>query len=88
MEHERAKALSLQFSVGSVQHQTRRVQASRTVSVDNVLRIPRQDEVWLARQNARIADDPRDGIRHEAGTRGQAAEGEEVSSLHEDKDEG
>ena len=82
MEHKRAKALSLQFSVGSVQHQTNRVQASRTVSVDNVLRIPRQNEIRLIGQDTRVADDPRNGIRHEARPGDQAAEGEEASSFH------
>ena len=56
--------------------------------IERVARVTRQNEIRLIGQDTGVADDPRNGIRHQARPGSQSAEGEEISSFHEEKNEG
>ena len=56
--------------------------------IERVARVTRQNEIRPVSQHTRVADSPRNGIRHQARPGGEPAEGEEVSSFHEEKDDG
>ena len=51
--------------------------------IERVARVTRKNEIRLIGQDTGVADDPRNGIRHQARPGGEPAEGEEVSSFHE-----
>jgi len=69
-----------------VEHEVRLAVGAQRIK--RIARITRQDEVGLIGQHAGLADDPRNGARNQARASGQSAEGKEVSSFHEEKDEG
>ncbi len=50
--------------------------------IERVARVTRQNEIRLIGQDTGVADDPRNGIRHQARPGDQAAEGEEVATKH------
>jgi len=56
--------------------------------IERVARVTRQNEIRLIGQDTGVADDPRNGIRHQARPGDQTAEGEEGASVHDAKDEG
>ena len=50
--------------------------------IDRVARVTRQNEIRLIGQDTGVADDPRNGIRHQARSCDQPAEGEEGAAKH------